>query len=182
MVARIAGRDEKALAELYDLVAPRLLGLIQRILPERREAEEVLERVFVRLWKEAPELDRHQVGASVWMTLAARSAALERLRALRGAAAGSAPALVLPSRAWLPRRHEARGLDERQALLKKVLRQLPKEQLAALELAFFGGWSEAELAAKLRQPAGKVRAELRAGMRFLRHRLRAVLGTWAASL
>ena len=113
-----------------------------------------------------------------------RNAAIERRRAER-----QLPALARrPPRASqylfsrLPRPEEIARLEERRELLKKVVNQLPQPQRYALELAVFEGYTEAEIAEKLGEPLGRVQAALRAGMRFLRHRLRAVMGTWAANI
>ena len=83
---------------------------------------------------------------------------------------------------WLPRQEEIALLEERWELLRKVFSQLPKAQRGALELAVFEGYTETEISEKLGEPLGRVKSELRASMRFLRHRLRAVLGIWAANI
>jgi len=67
-------------------------------------------------------------------------------------------------------------------LLKKVMRQLPGHQIEVLSLAVFEGCSEAEIGERLGEPLGQVRTEVRAALRFLRHRLRAVLGEWTANI
>ncbi len=186
LLARVRERDASALGELYDTYAPALLGLTVRILEDRHQAEEVLDEVFLRLWDEA-RLSGHE-GSSVAarMMVMARSAAIDRLRAQRAPA--SAPSarprfdpLGIPS-AWLPTPEEVSALDDRRELLKKIIQQLPEAQRDALDRAAFGGYTEVELAEKLGEPLGRVRTELRAGMRFLRHRLRAVLGTWSTSI
>jgi len=187
LLARVAEGNRRALAELYDRFAPRMLGIIRHILRDREESEKVLEEVFLRLWREAGEISR--VGASVaaWMVLVARTQAGGRLKARRTAAASkrrpTPPAESWPSRlAWLPRPEAIARLDERRSLLQKVLGQLPKHQLRALELVAFAGRAEAELEADLGGPPARVRAELRAATRFLRHRRRTVVGSWAVSL
>jgi RNA polymerase sigma-70 factor (ECF subfamily) len=184
LVARIARHEETALGELYDRCAPRLLGMALRILPDRSAAEQVIEDVFVRLWQEARHHPPQDASVAVGLVIAARNAAIRRRRAehkmppLSSAGQDS----LRKSLAWLPRPEQIALLDERRELLNKVLNQLPKPQRHALELAVFEGYTEAEIAAKLGEPLGRVQAALRAGMRFLRHRLRAVLGTWAANI
>ncbi len=73
-------------------------------------------------------------------------------------------------------------LEERQELLRKVVNRLPDAQRGGLELLVFEGYTEMEIANKLGEPLGKAKSGLRAGLTFLRHRLRAVLGTWAANI
>ncbi len=84
--------------------------------------------------------------------------------------------------AWLPQPKQIALMDDRLVLLHKVIDQLPKPQLQALELAVFGGLSEAEIAAEIGEPLGKVQRSLRAAVTFVKHRRRAVCGTWAANI
>ena len=83
---------------------------------------------------------------------------------------------------WLPQPKAISFLDERLALLHKVIAQLPESQREALELAVFGGLSESEIAVETREPLAKVQRSLRAAITFVKHRRRAVCGTWAANL
>jgi RNA polymerase sigma-70 factor (ECF subfamily) len=211
LLEQVARRDYGALAEIYDRFAPRLLGMLVHILPEHSLAEEVLQEVFVRLWDAAASVHRSGGSAAAWLTVMAREAALERVRASRNPPSGGLginnpeklrarkPAGRKPSKAsavrpgpgadvvaktqfWLPRPEEIALVDDRLVLLQKALNQLPKGQRQALELAFAGGYTEAEIARELGEPLGKVRTALRAAITFLRHRRRAVLGTWAANI
>jgi len=86
------------------------------------------------------------------------------------------------SLAWLPPPAAVDLLDQRMVLLRKVLDQLPKPQREALELAVFGGLNDNEIATALGEPLGKVRTSLRAALTFVKHRRRAVCGTWAANI
>lgn len=182
LLAGVVAHDEKAFAALYDRLAPGLLGLIVRIVPERKEAEEILTHILLRLWKDAARLQRERASGSAWLVMAARMTATERLKARREPTRRDEFALLKKSLEWLPRGEEIRLLEERRELLRKVVRQLPKHQLAALDCVMFEGCSETELVQKLHEPLGRVKTELRAALRFLRHRTRAVLGSWAANI
>jgi RNA polymerase sigma-70 factor (ECF subfamily) len=184
LLARVARHDEQALGVLYDRFAPGLLAVLRRILVQRQEAEEVLQEVFLRLCNQASHFSRERIGASAWLALMARSAAVDRLRAEKGLTpqARGSHRVLRHSSAWVPRGEQIALLERRSELLKKVIKQLPAHQRQALDLAVFDGYTEAEIAQKLGQPLGKVRTELRAAMSFLRHRLRAVLGTWVANI
>ena len=83
---------------------------------------------------------------------------------------------------WLPRPEEITLIDERLVLLHKVIDQLPKPQRRALELTVFGCLNETEIATEMGEPLGKVRTSLRAAVTFVKHRRRAVCGTWAANI
>ena len=184
LLARVARHDGEALGVLYDRFAPGLLALLRRILVERQEVEEVLQEVFLRLCNQASHLSREGIGASAWLALVARSEAVDRLRGRKGLApqARGSHRTLRDNSAWLPRGEEIAMLEQRSELLKKVIKQLPSHQRQALDLAVFDGYTEAEIAQRLGQPLGKVRSELRAAMSFLRHRLRAVMGTWVANI
>ncbi|HEV2176909.1 MAG TPA: sigma factor-like helix-turn-helix DNA-binding protein [Terriglobia bacterium] len=189
LLTRIAERDASALAELYDLMAPGLLALAREILSSPKDAAAVVEDVFLWLFKEAPALRQHDaspdpIGASVaaWLTLSTRAAALGRRRAGGRVPRGHGLERLHRAAAWLPKSQAIRLLDERRELLKKVMRQLPEHQIEVLSLAVLEGCSETEIATRLSEPLGQVRTESRAALRFLRHRLRAVLGEWTANI
>lgn len=184
LLARAAERDEDALSELYDRFAPALLGLLTRILADRAIAEEVLQEVFVRLAGEARRFSTVRVSVNAALVLLARALAIDRLRAQRRLTARTgAPAAAVPrSHSWLPRPAEVALVDSRRSLFQKVINQLPKPQREMLDLALFDGYTEAEIAQKLGEPLARVRSGLLAGASFIRHRLAAVMRTWAANL
>jgi RNA polymerase sigma-70 factor (ECF subfamily) len=230
LLARVGRHDLAALSELYDRLAPRVFGLITHILAFRDEAEEILQEVFLRLWRESKSLDHESISVAAWLIVTSREAALERLRTqhssrlrpdtpreggtdgnprsakpliaapfssraaskppdpttragrLGPVGPASAKATVRIPPAWLPRPGEIELIDERLDLLHKTIEQLSKSQRQALELAVFGGLSEEEIAAELGEPLGKVRTGLRAAVTFVKHRRRAILGTWAADI
>lgn len=184
LLARAAARDEGAFGELYDLAAPGVLGLLLRILPDRPMAEEVLQDVFLRLWIDARRWTKENVSVAAGIILLARAKAVDRLRIgrhLSARATGKAEPL-LKFYSWLPRPAEIELLDGRRDLFRKVINQLPKPQRQALELAVFDGLTETEIAQKLGEPLAKVRSGLMAALRFIRHRLAAVMRTWAANI
>ena len=184
LLARVADRDESALGELYNRHAPGLLGLVLRSLPDRAAAEEVVEGVFLRLWSGARRVSREGASVAAWLVLAARAVAVEKRRAgLNLPPRGRAkPDPLEKSLSWVARPESITKVESRRDLLKKVILQLPKAQRGILEMALFEGYTETEIARELNEPLGKVQSGLRAGMRFLRHRLRAVLGTWSAEI
>jgi len=84
--------------------------------------------------------------------------------------------------AWLPQPKEIILIDDRLALLHKAIKELPKPQRDALELAVFSGLSESEIAVAMGEPLAKAQRSLRAAVTFVKHRRRAVCGTWAANI
>jgi len=194
LLGRVRKRDRQALGELYDRYAPSLRGMTLRILTQRDTADRAVQEAFLHLWeavalvspravRDGEPLDGPQrTSAAAWLTLQARATALARLRAARGAEA--VPELELNGQvvSWLPRTEEVELVDRRRDLLQKILQQLPKAQRELLEKLVFQGWRETEIAEKQGEPLAKVQSDVRAAMRFLRHRLRAVMGTWGANI
>lgn len=194
LLGRVRKRDRQALGELYDRYAPSLRGMTLRILTRRDTADRAVQDAFLHLWEavapvasravpDGAPLDGPQgTSAAAWLTLQARATALARLRAARGANATLELELNGRLVAWLPRTEEVELVDRRRDLLQKILHQLPKPQRELLEKLVFEGWRETEIAEKQGEPLAKVRSDVRAAMRFLRHRLRAVMGTWGANI
>jgi len=175
-----------AFARLYDRFAPHVLGVIRRVLTDDKAGEQALEYVFMRLWRGAPQLVRARVSVAAWLVITARAYAIDQLRRRvrppgresQYATVGSLDA----SLAWVPDARAIGRLDERRLLLRKVLGQLPRPQLKSLELVVFSGRAEAELADDLGEPLARVKTELRAATRFLKHRRRAVVGSWTVDI
>jgi RNA polymerase sigma-70 factor, ECF subfamily len=184
LLQRVSKRDANALGELYDHFASRLYRILLRILADRRAAEAVLEDVFLQLWNEARRLRHEPASVAAWLTVMTRRTGVARLRGRRALPSLSQEKSIPleKSASWLPSPEEIALLDERHELLEKVASQLPAAQRHVLELLVFEGYTEKEIAYKLGEPLGKVKTGLRAGLTFLRHRLRAVLGTWAANI
>ncbi len=187
LLAQAAAGNCAAFAAVYDRFAPHVLGIIERILADADASEQVLEEVFVRLWKEAPRVVRAQVSVAAWLLLTARTLAVDRLRrrsrtASPGSESRGVGGFPNDSLSWIPDARAIGRLEERRVLLRKVLGQLPRPQLKSLELVVFAGRAETELAVELGEPLARVRSELRAATRFLRHRRRAVVGSWSVDI
>jgi len=198
LLARIAEHDEGALGELYDRFAPAMLGLVVRIVAERTIAEEILQDVFARVASDARRLSKERVSVNAALVLLSRALAIERLRATRAApspaptgqaelarptARTAAAAERVPKPyAWLPAPAAIELVDGRRSLFQKVINQLPKPQREMMDLVLFDGYTEADIAQKLGEPTARVRSGLLAGASFIRHRLAAVMRTWAANI
>jgi RNA polymerase sigma-70 factor (ECF subfamily) len=105
----------------------------------------------------------------------------EALKPLPAEGASTPAKRPFPS-AWLPLPREIALIDDRLALLHKAINQLPEPQRHALDLAVYGGRSESEIATEMGEPLGKAQRSLRAAVTFVKHRRRAVCGTWAANI
>lgn len=184
LLAGIAQHDELMLGELYDLTAPALYGLISRIVSNSDAAHDILKEVFVHLWWDAKRIDTGNGSVMVWLTLEARARAVDwqRSQSKLRATAHSRLQPLLKFSSWMPRPKEITRIGKRRHLLEKLVHRLPTPQSKLLELAILKGFTEAEIARQHEQPPGRIEHELRAALRFLRHRMRAVLGTWTADI
>ena len=176
LVARIEARDPDALSALYDRHSARLLGLAQRIIGTTGEAEEVLQEVFLFVWRSASTFDASRGSVLAWLLMATRSRSIDRLRSRRPAArAGLVGVETLPDRAD-PRDVEADSVErEWQALCRAAIAELPADQRQTLELAYFEGLTHQEIAARTATPLGTVKTRARLGLMKLRERVRPYL-------
>jgi RNA polymerase sigma-70 factor (ECF subfamily) len=166
----VARGDEAALAACYDRYHRILFGLIMRILHDRAEAEDVLQDVFLQVWRRAGDFDEARGRAFTWLVTIARSRALDRLRSAGARARLGEEAAQTP--------HDEVGdaaLDALKsataAMVRRALAGLPEEQRRTLFLAYFEGLTQTEIAARLGDPLGTVKTRMRSGMIKLRELL-----------
>ncbi len=166
----VARGDEPALAQLYDRYRVILFGLLARILNSREEAEDVLQEVFLQVWRRAADFDENRGRPFTWLVTLARSRAIDRLRSLasrdRTAVAGAQEELEQVSD---PASDAFRS--EQRRLVANALAQLPDDQKRALMLAYFDGLTQSEIAARLGAPLGTVKTRMRSGMMKLKELL-----------
>ncbi len=175
LLRRIAGQDRQALAEFYDLTAGTLFSTAIRILGDAHEAEEVIQDAFLQIWGKAATFDAALGAPFYWALRITRNRAIDRLRArqrrfrltdeLQAAAVADAPPFAPPFQSVLS--------EEDQAAVRSAVRGLPGDQRQAIEMAFFGGLTHAEIAEALQEPLGTIKARIRRGMLKLRESLQA---------
>jgi RNA polymerase sigma-70 factor (ECF subfamily) len=170
LLRAVARGDEVALAACYDRYRLILFGLILRILHDREDAEDVLQEVFLQVWRRAGDFDEARGRAFTWLVTIARSRALDRLRS-----AGSRARLGEEA-AQIPRDDVGdAALDavksEQGTIVRRALAELPEEQQKTLFLAYFEGLTQTEIAARLGDPLGTVKTRMRSGMIKLRELL-----------
>jgi RNA polymerase sigma-70 factor, ECF subfamily len=176
LMARVEARDADALALLYDTYAARLLGLAARILGDTGEAEEILQEVFLFVWRAAGTFDSARGSVLAWLLVATRSRAIDRLRTRRPAArAGLTRVDRVPDHPD-PQDVEADSATrEWEGLCRAAIGELPPEQRLALELAYFEGLTHQEISQKTSTPLGTVKTRVRLGLMKLKDRIRPYL-------
>jgi RNA polymerase sigma-70 factor, ECF subfamily len=168
----IAGGDEQALASLYDRYRIILFSLVLRILHSRDDAEDVLQELFLQVWKRASDFDESRGRPFTWLVTLARSRAIDRLRSLnaRERAANESARAAGPE-AWSDAVDDAIR-SEQSEVVRRALAELPEEQRRTLLLAYFEGLTQSEIAARLGAPLGTIKTRMRSGMIKLRELLR----------
>ena len=174
LLRQVARRDESALAELYDRYSGLLLALSRRVLTDSSDAEEILQEVFLQVWNQAERYDRARSSVSTWLVLITRSRSIDRLRS-RQVKDRTLTALKQEKRQYhtSPQGMGVVLLDQRRQRLRRVMRELPSEQRQVLELAFFRGMTQSEIAGSTGIPLGTVKTRTLLAMKKLRRSLQA---------
>jgi RNA polymerase sigma-70 factor (ECF subfamily) len=178
LVARAAGGDERAMADLYDRYGQVVHAVVYRIVGQRADAEEVVLDTFAQAWREASRFQAARGSVAGWLTTIARSRALDLVRArsrrerITATAAADRPEAPPAMGGW--RVDPSSGVDdaERRRQVQLALESLSPAQRHAIELAFFEGLSQSEIAERLQEPLGTIKTRVRLGMRKLRDSLR----------
>lgn len=170
LVEQMAQGRQDALARLYDATSSMLNGLLLRILERPEDAEEVLLDVYMKAWKYAAQYSDKRGSVQAWLMIMARNAAIDRIRHKRAQPKTLAfEPETMPEPESLEASPEEHTVGrERRRRVQILLRELPPEQRVAVELAFFGGLTHAELAERLREPLGTIKSRIRMGLMRLR--------------
>ena len=178
LMQQIALRDAKALALLYQRYGSKLYGLAVKMLQNHQESEEVLQDVFVQLWKRAGQYDRAKASPFSWAIIMVRHACIDRLR-FRTRKKTLLDRFQLIQPADEVEAGDARALlmaSETTRRIAAALEQLPSEQWEPIQMAFYQGLSQWEIAEKTQQPLGTVKSRIRRGMFKLRELLKDIYG------
>jgi RNA polymerase sigma-70 factor (ECF subfamily) len=172
LVAAVRDGDEDALVALYDRYAASIYSLALRITGDRLTAQEVTQDTFLRLWKHAAMFDRERGAFGAWLFAIARRRALDVLRS-RQRQAKVADGTFISDGGTLPEPSQADASE--QIVLAHVIAQavatLPLVQRQTIELAYFGGLTQQQIATQTGEPLGTVKSRMRTAMETLRTRL-----------
>jgi RNA polymerase sigma factor (sigma-70 family) len=166
LLSLVAGSDEAALAELYDRFGGVAYGLALRILRDEALAQDAVQEAFLAVWRTADRFLAERARAGTWiLTLVHRRAVdlVRREERRRGEPLEGAPEPPGPETV-----EEQATLRHQRRLVQEALRQLPPEQREALELGYYGGLTQSQLAEQLGQPLGTIKSRMFAGLTRLR--------------
>lgn len=167
LLAAIARGDRAAFERLYRDTSARLFGVCLRVLPERAEAEDVLQEVYATVWRKAGQFDAGRASASVWLAMIARNKAIDRLRALPSLRRAPLEAMdeIADAAPTPSARAESEDDNER---LRRCLDELDARRRGLIRTAFFDGCTYEELAQRTGSPLGSVKSWIRRGLIQLR--------------
>jgi len=173
LIQRMARGDQAALTALYDETCSMVYGLAVRILRDESVAEDVTIDVYMQAFRQAPSYDAGRGSPLAWLLTLARSRAIDRLRADAKWRSSKAPLDTVESvPTTLADPEESTLTSESQRVVRGALAVLTPQQRRAIELAYFDGMSQSEIAEVLGQPLGTVKTRIRTGMLALRDALR----------
>jgi RNA polymerase sigma-70 factor (ECF subfamily) len=174
LIQQVAGGDASALAAVYDLHAPIVYALALRILGDEGDAEDVVQEVFAQAWRQAGRYDAARGSVAAWLLIMTRTRAIDRLRSRqarpdRGPGVDDTALERYASPAVDP--VDEMALEQDVVRVRRALGELPLLQRVAIELAFFEGLTQREIAERLEQPLGTVKTRIRLGLLKLRDAL-----------
>lgn len=171
LMARVATGDQRAFDALYDHLVPAVYGVVRRVLRDPAQSEEVTQEVFIEIWKHAGRFDRDRASANTWALTIAHRRAIDRVRSEqatrdrieRVARQATSEPVPTPADAMSQQMDRVRAAD--------ALATLSDTQREVIELAYYDGLTQIEIADRLRIPLGTVKTRARDGLTRLRRRL-----------
>jgi RNA polymerase sigma-70 factor, ECF subfamily len=168
LLEQIAGGDGEAFRRFYDRYASLVFTFAIRLLSSRSDAEDLLQEVFLQVWRQAQSYSPERGSPEAWLITMTRSRAIDKLRStrrrdMRPLSPDESARLEGGMHAEPPTQ-----ASEAKLTLEGVLMKLPEAQRTVLELAYFDGLTQSEIAAHLREPLGTVKTRMRAGLERLR--------------
>ena len=175
LAARLKRRDPQAMADLYDRYGRLAYSLILRIVRDAALAEDLVQETFLRVWNRAQAFDEERGALGPWLLAVARNRAIDYLRSSDGRMARSAYELVEMENPALFANLESQVVSSDQArLIRQALTKLNPSQRNVIEMAYFEGLSQTEMAERMGQPLGTIKTWVRTALRNLREELGAV--------
>jgi RNA polymerase sigma-70 factor (ECF subfamily) len=176
LIQQVAKQDREAFAQLYDRCSSLVFSLLMRMVKVRSDAEDLLQDVFVQVWRQASNYSSDRGTPEAWIINIARSRAIDKIRSIRR----MEKSFVLtddPAGAESSENLESSAAEsEARLAMSSALANLPDAQRKVLEMAYFDGLTQTEIAERLAEPLGTVKTRIRSGLQ----RLREMVGTRVA--
>ncbi|RKT33444.1 RNA polymerase ECF family sigma subunit [Microbacterium sp. AG1240] len=168
LLQRVAAGDNTAFARLYDMMSSRVFGLVLRVLVDRSQSEEVLQEVFLEIWQSASKFAPNRGQGRSWVLTMAHRRAVDRVRSSQASADRDVRVGFRDLEA--PRDDVAESVEMRieGRRVAEAVAALPEAQREAITLAYYGGYSQSEIATLLGSPLGTIKTRMRDGLSRLR--------------
>lgn len=172
LVSRLAAGDMDAASELYDRHAGQVLALARRIVRDHGDAEDVVQEVFAQAWRTAGRFEASRGTVAGWLLVMARTRSIDRLRAKQSRPDTRTDVLPDSRPSSAVAAPDQMLSDEQAVRVREALANLPDVQRTALELAYYEGLTQSEIATRLTEPLGTIKTRVRTALGTLRERLR----------
>jgi len=174
LARRLQRRDPRAMAELYDRYGRLVYALVVRVVRDGGIAEDLVQETFLRVWNRVQGFDADRGGLGPWLLAVARNRAIDYLRSAAGRMRNSVELPETEHPAMFSDMEKQLLNSDRVQRVRAALEKLSANQRAVIELAYFEGLSQAEMAARMGEPLGTVKTWVRAALKILRDELAAV--------
>jgi RNA polymerase sigma-70 factor, ECF subfamily len=167
LLARVHSGDQNAMATLFDRYSSMVYSVALRVLKDPAQAEDVMQEIFIRIWRNPEAFESARGSFASWLAVVARNRAIDSLRRRRPSDAVEDVVLIS--------KMDTASDAEHNVLIEKVrilMRDLPPEQRASVELAFFDGLTHSEIAEKTGEALGTIKTRIRLALGSLRKALR----------
>ena len=171
LLVRVASGDQAAFAQLYDLLSARVFGLVLRVLVNRSQSEEVLQEVFLEVWQSAARFAPNKGQGRTWVFTIAHRRAVDRVRASQASADRDVKAGLRDLGVAHDSVAEQVELGMAGQQVVSALGTLPDAQRETIVLAYYGGYSQSEIAALVGSPLGTIKTRMRDGLARLRNEM-----------
>ena len=169
LVRRLQARDPNAMADLYDRYGRLTYALIFRIVRNGAAAEDLVQETFLRVWNRVQGFDQEKGALGTWILAVARNRAIDYLRSVDGRMAQNVYELERMEQPAQFANFENENMNlDRVRILKEAFEKLTPNQRIVLELAYYEGLSQTEMAARMKQPLGTVKTWVRTALKTLR--------------
>lgn len=172
LMEKVMSGDESAFALVYDRYSPMLFGMLMRILQDSQAAEEVLQDIFLQLWRKPEQFDPSRGSLPAWLTVIGRNRAISKLRGRpRQEVLEQTEGLYANTLASSQNIESEASRTQLVDTVKLAMSRLPEEQRQVIELAYFEGMTQTEIAERTGSPLGTVKTRVRTGMQSLKQLL-----------
>lgn len=168
LVLQIGRGDRSAFGRFYDRYAPLVFSFAMRLVQERSTAEDLLQEVFLQIWREAEKYSPERGTPEAWIITITRSRAIDKLRSIRRRDKSFVPMEGAAGKEYDGSVESGAAAADARIMVNSALAQLPESQRKVMELAYFDGMSQSEIAERMNEPLGTVKTRMRAALARLR--------------